>query len=231
MKAEEIIISKREKVLKCFIMVVNFILGLLGEVRKDLSKVFLSNGFIPVKKVGTKYGEINFYAPGNMLLSRAKSFHYKEPKTLTWISNFEKNDVFFDIGANIGVYSLYAGLKGHRVYSFEPSAFNFAILNRNIYLNELENVITGLCLALSDEDRVDYLNMVDIKMGGSSYCFSESKREDGKEFDPYFRQGALGLRLDTLVSLFDNVKFPNHIKIDVDGNECKILQGAGKVAC
>ena len=52
-----------------------------------------------------------------------------------------------------------------------------------------------------------------------------------KEFDPYFRQGALGLRLDTLVSLFDNVKFPNHIKIDVDGNECKILQGAGKVAC
>ena len=224
----EVKITKREIILNKFIIIVNFILGLFGEVRKDLSKIYLSDGFVPVKKVGTKYGEIDFYAPGDLLLIRARTFHYKEPKTLAWIDNFEKDDVLFDIGANIGVYSLYAGLKGHRVYAFEPSSFNFSILNRNIHLNGLQNLISGLCLAFSNEDRVDYLNMLSIKMGGAGSCFYQNIGPDWKEFSPYFRQGAVGLRLETFLDLFANVEFPTHIKIDVDGIECEILQGAGK---
>jgi len=40
---------------------------------------------------------------------RAESFWNKEPETLVWIESFTNGDTFFDVGANIGIYALYAG--------------------------------------------------------------------------------------------------------------------------
>ena len=51
--------------------------------------------------------------------------------------------VFLDIGANVGIYSVYAAKsKKCKVYSFEPSVFNLEILARNVFLNELSSSIT-----------------------------------------------------------------------------------------
>ena len=50
----------------------------------------------------------------------------KEPETIKWLNAFEKQSVFFDIGANIGIYSLYSAIKtGNDVYAFEPHSANY----------------------------------------------------------------------------------------------------------
>ena len=52
-----------------------------------------------------------FYTPNNLVKWRVKTFFTKEPDTLNWIDNFKEDEIFWDIGANIGLYSLYAAKK------------------------------------------------------------------------------------------------------------------------
>ena len=54
-------------------------------------------------------------------------------------------DLFIDIGANIGLYSIYAAIKhsNSEVISFEPSTSNLRVLSRNISINKLEEKING----------------------------------------------------------------------------------------
>ena len=49
----------------------------------------------------------------------------KEPETIEWIDGFETGDTLWDIGANIGIYSIYAGVKGIRTWGFEPHFANY----------------------------------------------------------------------------------------------------------
>ena len=59
-----------------------------------------------------------------------------EPETIEWIEKFSPETVFWDIGANVGIYSIYAGLNPKlKIFSFEPAANNFHLLNHNIIIN------------------------------------------------------------------------------------------------
>ena len=69
-----------------------------------------------------------------------------------------KGDVLFDIGANIGTYSLYAASKGVKVFAFEPESGSYAILNNNIKINSYSNYIKALNIALNDRNIVSELN-------------------------------------------------------------------------
>ena len=60
---------------------------------------------------------------------RAISFEDKEPETLKWIESFDQNQCLLDVGANIGIYSLFALLKGHEVIAIEPEAITFHSLH------------------------------------------------------------------------------------------------------
>src|SRR3984893_14567348 len=78
--------------------------------------------------------QIRFYTPSPLLMSRAASVLSKETDTIQWIDGFEDGKVLWDIGANVGVYSLYAAIqRSVSVLAFEPSAANFHVLSRNIY--------------------------------------------------------------------------------------------------
>ena len=63
---------------------------------------------------------------------------------LEWIEQYGGNGAFYDIGANIGIYSLYYAKKfqNGNVYSFEPSVFNLRQLAKNISANALSDKIT-----------------------------------------------------------------------------------------
>ena len=89
-----------------------------------------------------------------MAFYRAKSFFTKEPETVEWISTFNSQETLFDLGANVGVYSLLAAKAGVKVVAFEPEPQNFSVLTMNIYLNELSDLIVPLNIAISD--RTDY---------------------------------------------------------------------------
>ena len=89
---------------------------------------------------------------------RAKSYATKEPETLDWLEDdLRDNDVFMDIGANIGLYSLYAAKLSPSctVFSFEPEAQNYSRLCNNIVLNGVSNIVP--CnFPLSDREAFDF---------------------------------------------------------------------------
>ena len=71
------------------------------------------------------------------------------------VKNGKKNKVMFDIGANMGVYSIFYAKKfNSKVFAFEPSIRNLDLLTRNITLNGLEKNITVFSNPLYNEDKI-----------------------------------------------------------------------------
>lgn len=179
-----------------------------------------------VRRVFTKHGEIGFWAPNEMTWWRAQTLLTKEPETIEWIDGFGENEVYWDIGANVGVYALYAAKRGGlRVVAFEPSPFNYYALCRNVALNGLGHDLAAYCLAFNDVSKLDLLNMTTVEIGGALSNFGEATGYWGQEMRPVFRQAMIGMAIDNFVDVF-SPPFPNHIKIDVDGIEAKIIEGA-----
>jgi FkbM family methyltransferase len=166
-----------------------------------------------------------FTTTNPILLWRVKTFYSKEPETVEWIKSFKSDDIFFDIGANVGIYAIYAGERCKKVYAFEPEASNFGLLNRNIQLNELGDKIRAYCMAISDENTFNTIRLSSLTPGSAFHSFAVNKDYNGKEFNPVFEQGCISYTLDSIV--YDiGFEVPNHIKIDVDGLESKILNGS-----
>ena len=70
---------------------------------------------------------------------RADNLFKKEPETIEWIEKFSPETVFWDIGANVGIYSIYAGLNPNlNIYAFEPASNNFNLINQNIKINKMD---------------------------------------------------------------------------------------------
>ena len=155
---------------------------------------------------------------------RAKTFELKEPETLDWIDGMSDADVLIDIGSNIGLYSVYAGLRGITTYAVEPDALNFALLNLNINKNGLGERVVAFCVALHDHTCISTLAKQYLEWGGALSCFEGNTDQHGNSFKSIHQQGAFGLSLDNFCKL--GKINPTHIKLDVDGNELLVLSGA-----
>ena len=171
---------------------------------------------------------------------RCRTYARKEPETLEWIERyFRPDDVMYDVGANIGLYSLFAAIhleKQCKVFAFEPEALNFAKLSRNIYLNSLSGTVVPCCLAITDEvgfdsfflnpDNFDKIvNGDELAAGSALHSFRSPKDFSGRTFKPVHMQGGVGVSLDYLWQVW-GLDFPNHVKIDVDGLEEQAITGA-----
>ena len=179
-----------------------------------------------IETISTKRGDLLFCCPTDFSLWRARTLLTKEPETIEWIDGFQDGDTFWDVGANIGMYSLYAAISRKlNVLAFEPSAANYFLLNRNIEKNGLSEVLHAYCIAFSDTTSADTLNMQMTCVGGAMSGFGVTTNDSGAEFVPIFRQGMIGYSIDNFIERFGPA-FPNHIKIDVDGIEDRIVSGA-----
>lgn len=173
--------------------------------------------------------KVVYATPSSYTRWRVDSLFQKEPVTIDWIATFAPHEVLVDIGANVGMYTVWAAkTRGTRVYAFEPEAQNYALLNRNIQLNGLGNQVKAYCVALSDEAGYSELHLSDLRVGGS--CHSLGARVDfaHQPMHPVFSQGCVAARLDDLVAA-GVVPQPHYIKIDVDGFEPKVVAGARDV--
>jgi FkbM family methyltransferase len=162
---------------------------------------------------------IFFYSVYRICAIRGSTAWTKEKDTVNWIDDqFKDGDVFFDIGANIGVYSLIANkLKNNlKIYSFEPESQSYSILNRNIRKNDAGNII-AYNLALSDEDSISFLSLSSSQPAKSNHQLNDTAHSETQ-------QGIISFKLDTLLEKYQ-LPAPNHIKIDVDGIELKIIYG------
>lgn len=178
--------------------------------------------------VETKYGKIRLICPNKMSEFRARTFHEKEPETLEWIDSTGKEETLWDIGANVGLYSLYAALKGLKVLAFEPSPANYHLLNSNIEMNCLYNSISAYCLAFSQKTELGSFYMASSEPGAALNSFGNAVDWQGKPFEYAMRQGMIAFSIDDFIEQFA-LTIPNHVKIDVDGIEPMILQGASSL--
>ena len=194
-------------------------------VYKKIPSFIFNKIFNKVKKVNHNGVDFFFHVPNLILLYRAETFSTKEPETLAWIDNFERDSVFWDIGANVGLYSIYAAkVKNTKTFSFEPSVFNLEFLAKNIFINNLEDKINIVPIALSDSNGINTFNMSNILWGGALSTFSKTYDANGLDLIIKFSYNTLGITSDDLAKIF-NLPKPKYIKIDVDGIEHLILSG------
>lgn len=181
----------------------------------------------PITHVKRNGLELIFHTPNSLTFWRAESLFDKEPETIEWIDTFKDGEVMYDIGANVGIYSMYAAKKFPKlkVYSIEPTFFNYYLLNKNIYSNNLMNQVTAVCVALADTNSFNYMHIPSIDDGGAQTNFGSNLDYNKNEFKAEFVQGSLSFTLDYFIENF-NAPHPTHLKIDVDGLEYEIISGA-----
>ena len=139
-----------------------------------------------------------------------------------------ENDIFFDVGSNIGLMSIVASKfvgRNGKVYSFEPEREVFSILQENIRLNQLENVYTYKVACGSTKQRrlVLYKNE-GINRGSASLI---KLQEDSQ------REEVSVETLDDFVGdvLAEEITDLRMIKIDVEGWELEVLKGSKNLLC
>lgn len=192
--------------------------------RRAMTRALVAERLAQRVSIPTVGGLLHFETPSARSLHDPWSLYDNEPETIRWLDSLPAGAVLWDIGANIGVYALYAArARGLRVLAFEPSASSYAVLTRNIEVNGLSACIAAYCLALSGDNRLDYLNMAHTEAGHSMHAFGENRTVEGT-FDPVFRQATAGFTIDRFCELFAPPP-PAHIKLDVDGIESAILAG------
>jgi FkbM family methyltransferase len=169
--------------------------------------------------VETPRGRLAFTLLGLSTAQRAIATLTKQPDTITWIDSFKPQSVFWDIGANVGVYSLYAAQRGDvSVTAFEPAAVNYFLLTANCELNGLEERIDCLLLGLGEEKTLGHMQI-------SQFDPARSFSFKGKKRDPQpGRQAALIVTIDQLMDEYQ-LPCPNYIKIDVPHLAGAIVRG------
>jgi len=127
----------------------------------------------------------------------------------------KKDDIIVDIGAAIGDYSLIAAKLGAKVIAIEPSPKSFPILLKNIKLNKMEDKINPIRCALSSKEGTLTVSIDET----SGYIHPSTL--------------AKGIRVPTktLDSLLKelNIQKIDLIKMDTEGFEYEILEGASEV--
>jgi FkbM family methyltransferase len=169
-----------------------------------------------------------FAAPNDLTAWRATSLASKEPDTVAWIGGFAAGDVLVDVGANVGSYTVLAAKwRGTRVFAFEPEAQNYGLLNRNIAVNGIGDLATAYCVALSDHAGYDRLFLSNGVAGSSCHSLGESVDHNNRPREAGYAQGCVSATLDELVGA-GVLPVPNHVKVDVDGIEPKVIAGASR---
>lgn len=156
----------------------------------------------------------------------------KEPGTVAWLEEFMgSDDVLYDIGANVGAYSLIAASKvmngNGKVVSFEPSYRNFSRLNENLELNGVSEKVIPISVALSNSVDIARFRFSSVEIGAALHNMEGATlRRNARPSVAV--SNVLTMPLDQLVPMFD-LPMPTMIKLDVDGPELEILQGAATI--
>ena len=226
------LLSLIHRIVIFFAKLIGKILPALAKKWEALDQEYNNNKIATVQhNVNGATLDLSFYTPNALTRYRADTFSTKEPETLAWIDKYaDKGDVFFDIGANVGLYSIYyAKAKGGTTFAFEPSVFNLKLLAKNININHCQDRIRIVSNPLAEVNMFADFNLQNTVDGGALSSFGVDYGHDGKKLDTALSYQTLGFSLDFLVEQKMIEQIPAIIKIDVDGIEHLILRGARKV--
>ena len=221
------------KFLACIIVALAHIVTFpLSPLRRTFVRIKVRDRLANVLPVATRHGGLVFFGENwesSTFILKSLGKGTDEPETEAWIDAMPEDACFWDIGANIGLFSLYAALRagGGHIVAFEPAAVNYALLNRNIEANGMDHRVSAYCIALAEWTRLDVLNMAKTHAGTALHGFGTQEDHYLRPIATKFHQGAIGFSVDGFVELF-SPPLPTHVKIDVDGLEPDILRGGAK---
>jgi FkbM family methyltransferase len=136
-----------------------------------------------------------------------------EPRTTEYIKkNLKIGDIFLDVGANVGYFTMLAAECGAEVLAFEPSKLNREFLSKNIKDNKFQTHTTVFNSALSNKNE----RQVELFQGNTPGENSLKKN---------YHNGSGSEKVD--IVRYDDLDLPapNMIKIDIEGNEKEALEG------
>jgi FkbM family methyltransferase len=126
-----------------------------------------------------------------------------------------QDDLFVDVGANIGSYTVLAGaVIGARCVSIEPVPEAFKLLMQNIIVNDMKDIVTAINKGVGNREGV-------LRFSSGLDCMNHviSENETGVAID---------VKVAPLDNILEGIK-PTVIKIDVEGFETNVIQGASYV--
>jgi FkbM family methyltransferase len=172
--------------------------------------------------------DLRFVCNGPIEEMRVRTLFTKEEGTVAWLQeSLRPGHVFLDIGANIGLYSMIAaqlvGPEG-KVFAVEPHAVNVMSLMQNVSLNKFQDRVKVLACALHDSSGVFDFNYRSLEPGSAMSQLNSTKDSAERPFKPVMVEKKLAASVDDLIAR-GAMASPNHVKIDVDGNEMQILEG------
>lgn len=203
--------------------------GIGTRIGQYLETLIVSSVIARAHKVSHNGMTLRLASPNALCKWRAKTFSDKEPETLAWIDAMSEGTVLWDVGANVGLYSVYAAKKRNcQVWAFEPSVFNLEFLARNVFLNGLSNRVCLVPLALSDRLGASQMRMTSTDWGGALSSFGQKFGWDGELLRHIFEYQTMGLSMEDATQKL-LIPRPDYIKMDVDGIEHLILKGGPTV--
>jgi FkbM family methyltransferase len=182
-------------------------------------------GGVEMVRLDYPHAELHLEASVRHERKRAQACR-KEPWTVEWIESLAAGGVLWDLGANVGAYSLIAAARPSgalRVVSVEPSFSTYAALCRNIVLNDLGSAITPLPVMIGEATGLGTLRYADLAPGASFHEGAAPSLID--DFSSVYDQPVMTFALDDLVRTF-GLPEPDYIKLDIDGGETFALHGA-----
>ncbi len=203
-------------------VVVNILLHSYHKIiRRNFLRVWIKK-LIGESKIIIDYKGIRLFAGTSSAIESNLIFNsYNEAFILELIGKYaEKNYTFVDIGANIGLHSLTAAKanKAIDIFSFEPESTNFKHFVNNMSLNPFSN-IRPFHVGLGNFNGVSELNI------------NEGWNKGKHSLKVNFNESSTKIKipvatLDSFTSLIE--KQHVLIKIDVEGFEKEVIQGAEK---
>lgn len=160
-----------------------------------------------------------FSAPNSTAVKRnRRRFRSEFQEISSTISELEPDDTFYDIGANTGIYSLFAAQKcvNGEVVAFEPYQPNVSLLKKDIARNNINNIEVIEIPLSNEEGVVDFQQPESKDIGFGSASIQSDKSMEVTELPT--RTG------DDLVKS-GQIPRPNVVKIDVEGAEGLVIDG------
>jgi FkbM family methyltransferase len=171
-------------------------------------------------QIETPRGTLQFAVFGETSGFRARGLLTKQQHTIAWIDSFAPNAVFWDIGANIGSYGLYAALRSDmRVMAFEPAAVNYFLLAANCELNAFGERMECLQVGVGRGRALGHVELSQFAPG-RSFSFQAKGKHPVTS-----RQACLIASIDELIADY-GLPCPNYVKIDVPAMTEAIIEGA-----
>jgi len=134
---------------------------------------------------------------------------------------FEDNQIMLDIGANIGASAVLAWTKGARtILAYEPEQNNYEQLQYNIKLNHLDEVITPIKLAVSNQTGTTEI------FNGQGASFITGAKGVSQALRDKIPSERETVKTTTLNAILKDIPEIALLKIDCEGGEYKIIDGA-----